>query len=240
MNETQPRSFSERWLAPSAGAAFVILAAVAFVLDNPGNLESQAEFWDHWRLNAVRIQWQVYVYALAGLPFIAFFALLAQRFSSAAPRSSYLGSMMVAAAATTFVLQLLWASTRLTVTRFMIDLRPGQQLEPGLGFLIDLGDSASTLTSLTAAILVAAVAAAVLRWDVLPKIFGIASLGLFVLLLINGFVQIRVEGDWRTLGDATFFLFLLWSLVAAALTALRPAAAEPQHEDDRTEGALAA
>ena len=72
--------------------------------------------------------------------------------------------------------------------------------------------------------------AGVLRSQILHAIYGIAGLGLLALLLVNGLLQVQQNGDWDTLGDATFFLFLIWLLAGALLIAIKAGGLRNSHD----------
>jgi hypothetical protein len=228
MQDTITRSAYEEWLAPVAGVAFVVLAAVAFLLDRgvTGAVDPE-QFVAHYTLNATAIQWQVYIYAIAGLPFIAYYANFAQRLQLAVPGLGYLGTMIVSGAVLTFGLQLLWSATRLVLTQ-EAEFGPN----PAFFDTVQLGNAASTLTSLTAVLIVVGVSAGVLRSRLLPPLYGFAGLILTGLLLVNGVLQVQSAGDWDGLGDATFFTFLLWAVVGAFLLRLAASAATLLPADD--------
>jgi hypothetical protein len=223
MNDSKGDRALSDWIAPAAGVAFAILATAAFLLHRSGDFGTSQEFWTDFYGHRTEIQWQVFVYAVSGIPFITFFALVAHRLNKSTRDAGYFGAMIMAGAATTFVLHLLWATTRLTVTQVLHELADDDFIPVGLGLIIDLGNAASTLTGLAAAILVFAIGVAVIRSRALNLIYGFVSIALLALLLANGLLQVRWGGDWDTLGDATFFLFLLWTLVGAYCMAASPA-----------------
>lgn len=182
---------------------FVVLAFVAFVLAlGPEENEDVGQYFAD---NATAVEWQAFLFGLAGFLFLWFFGTLAAATRPAHAAETRLPAIMVAAAGATVALFFIAVACTLTIAK----------LEGAAPFLFDFGAAAFAFSSFTAAALVGSSALALLRTAVLPLWVGYAGLSLMLLLWVNGGAQTLSDSD--LLGDITFVAFLLWTLVASAL-----------------------
>jgi hypothetical protein len=189
--------------AAATGIGFVVLAFVAFLLAlGPGDDE---EIGQYYADNATAVEWQAFLFGLAGFLFLWFFGTLAAAARPAHAAETRLPAIMVASAGATVGLYFVGVASTLTIAK----------LDGAAPFLFEFGSAAFALSSFSAAALIGSASLALLRTAVLPLWVGYSGLALMLLLWINGGAQTLSEAD--VLGDITFVAFLLWTLVASAL-----------------------
>ena len=189
--------------AAATGIGFVVLAIVAFALAlGPDDGDDVGRYFAD---NATAVEWQAFLFGLAGFLFLWFFGTLAAATRPAHAAETRLPAIMLASAGVTVGLYFVGVAATLTIAK----------LDGAAPFLFDFATVAFAFSSFSAAGLIGAASLALLRTAVLPLWVGYAGLALMLLLWINGGAQTLSEAD--LLGDITFFAFLLWTLVTSAL-----------------------
>ena len=202
----------ERWSALS-GAVFVFLAVLAYLVA-PGLPEindADVDVLEWFEDNRSRLRLQVFLFGLATVFFIGFFATLAGSLRRAAGTpGGRLPAVIVASAGASAGLFLVGTACFGALARLPSD---GQRA------LFELGNMVLAVNEFVALTLVAAASLAVLRTRLLPEWLAWAG-GVFVVLAL-------VDAAGRTIGDSAafgpggvfgvlvFLVFLAWTLAAS-------------------------
>jgi hypothetical protein len=190
-------------VAAATGIGFVAFALAAFLLAlGPGEDEEVGQYYAD---NATAVEWQAFLFGLAGFFLLWFFGTLAAATRPAHAAETRLPAIMLASAGVTVGLYFVGVASTLTIAK----------LEGAAPFLFDFGSAAFALSNFSAAALIGSASLALLRTAVLPLWVGYSGLALMLLLWINGGAQTLSDSD--VLADITFVVFLLWTLVASAL-----------------------
>jgi hypothetical protein len=204
----------ERW-STASGVVFVFLAVLAYLFAPglPQVNDSDAEVRDWFVDNQSRIRWQVFLFGLATIFFLWFFATLAGNLRRAAGTpAGRLPAIIVASAGASAGLYLVGTACFGALARMPSE---GQRA------LFELGNMVFAVNEFVALTLVAAVSLAVLRTRLLPDWLAWAG-GVFVVLAL-------VDAAGRTIGDSAafgpggvfgilvFLVFLAWTLAASLL-----------------------
>jgi hypothetical protein len=204
----------ERW-STASGVVFVVLAVLAYLFAPgvPQVNDSDAEVLDWFADNDSRIRWQVFLFGLATIFFLWFFATLAGQLRRAAGTpGGRLPAIIVASAGASAALFMAGTASFGTVARMAPDTDRT---------LFELGNMIFTVNEFVALTLVAAVSISVLRTGLLPDWLAWAG-GVFVVLAL-------LDAAGRTIGDSdafgpggvfgtlTFLVFLGWTLAASLL-----------------------
>ena len=211
--------------ARATGIAFVVLAAIAFLISGgPADDASGDEVIEYFRDNETQVEWQALFFGLASLFFLWFGGTVAsiirrgERLDSAGAEETAaigrLAAITVAAAAASTALYLTGVGASAALAK-----AAGEEGAPAA--LYHFADQAFALANFTAAAFVGAISLAIMRTRVLPDWVGWLGAALVALGLVNGVVEVFGETVGAgALGKITFFAFLVWvALVSALLSA---------------------
>lgn len=199
--------------AAATGIVFVVLAAIAFLLaPDPPKAHASIEEVSRWYFeNDSRVLWQTFLFGLAGIFFIWFYATVANRLRRAEnrPVGRLPAVIVVAAGAAAGLFWLAFAAfAALASNPVLINL-----------VLFELGSMAVTLTNFPAIALVAAISLGALRTRFLPD--WVAWTGAIAILI--GLVDVGGRtladsdefGPGAVFGTLAFAVFLLWTLAVS-------------------------
>jgi hypothetical protein len=204
----------EQW-STASGILFVFFAVLAYLFAPglPQVDDSDAEILDWFADHESRVRWQVFLFGLATIFFLWFFAMLAGRLRAAAGTpGGRLPAVIVASAGASAALYMVGTACFGAVASMPSD---------GARALFELGNMAFTVNEFVALTLVAAVSVAILRTRLLPEWLAWAG-GVFVVLAL-------VDAAGRTIGDSAafgpggvfgilaFLVFLAWTLATSIL-----------------------
>lgn len=196
-------------MALASGVIFVILALIAFVIAaGPDGGATDSEILSYFRDNDAALKWQALLFGLAGAFFLWFGGTLASvvRRAEGDP-AGRLPAIIVASVAASVAIYFVGMTAWLTLA------------ETGDGVaLFHLGESAFGLSGFPAAAFVLAGSLAILRTRILQEWVGWLGAVLTALLLVDGVVQALGDSSAvQTLGEITFFAFLVWVFIASGL-----------------------
>jgi hypothetical protein len=200
----------DRWVAAS-GIVFVFLAVLAYLVAPglPQVNESDVEVEEWFVDNESRMRWQVFLFGLATIFFLWFYATLARRLRSAHGQER-LPALIVASAGASAALYLVATACFGALARLPSD---GQRA------LFELGNMVFAVNEFVAVTLIAAASIAILRTRALPEWLAWAG-GVFVVLgLLDAAGRILADsgafGPGSVFGTLVFLVFLTWTLAAS-------------------------
>lgn len=200
----------ERWVTAS-GIVFVFLAVLAYLVAPglPQVNDSDAEVADWFVDNEDRVRWQVFLFGLATIFFLWFFATLAGRLRREGGQGR-LPAVIVASAGASAALYLLGTATFGALAQLPSD---GQRA------LFELGHMIFSVNEFVAVTLIAAASIAILRSGLVSEWLAWAG-GVFVVLgLLDAAGRILADsgafGAGSVLGTLAFLVFLAWTLAAS-------------------------
>jgi hypothetical protein len=214
-------------IATATGVAFVVLAIVAFLLTGgPDADASSEEVLAYFADDADAVQWQAFLFGLAGAFLLWFGGTIASALRRAeGDAAGRLPAIAVAGVASSVALYLLgigaWAALARTVGE-----------EGATRALYDLGQVAFGMSTFTAAVFIWALSTGIMRTRLLADWVGWFGALVTVVLLVDGaYETLRDSTGLSVLGTIAFLAFLAWVLIASVLLTLgvraRPAAAAP-------------
>jgi hypothetical protein len=198
-----------------AGGIFVLLAIVAFALDQGPDTSSARSILAHFADAGSAIQWQTLLYGAAGVALLFFASGVAARIQASDIRDGHaLAFLVVSASAALVLFQLAGQAAWFTLTRqSSADLRGGLQ-EAWLYH--DLADSFFIMGNFAAIGIVAAFSLASSR-GALPRWTGRLGWALLAVLVVNAVIQVLANSSGEVLGPMTGALFILWVAVVVVL-----------------------
>jgi hypothetical protein len=212
-------------IARATGIAFAVLAAIAFLISGgPADDASGDEVIRYFRDNETQVEWQAFVFGLAGLFFLWFGGTLAsiirrgERLDSAgAEETAAIGRLAAITVAATGASAALYFAG--IAASSALAKAAGEEGAPAA--LYHFADQAFALTNFTAAAFVGAVSLGIMRTRVLPDWVGWAGAALLALGVVNGAVELFGETVGAgALGKITFFAFLVWVALISVLLSM--------------------
>jgi hypothetical protein len=212
-----------RGAGAASGAAFSVLALIAFLLALGPDETTGLAILDYYVEHDAAVKWQAALFGISAVLFLWFFATLARtvRVAAAASTTAY-AAIMVAAAGAAVALYFVGVGCWLALANSFGDAPGIAGAEPfAIGDAVvfwSVSDAAFTLSNFPAAALLLAAALAFLETRLLPEWSAVAGAGVAVFLLVQGFFQVVSDADvLDALGIVAFLAFLAWVFLASAL-----------------------
>ena len=212
------------WLrvaSAAGGAAFAVLALIAFLLALGPDDTTGIGILDYYVKNDAAVKWQAMLFGVAAIGFFWFFGTFARNVRAADEARRY-GGVILASAAATAALYFVGITGWLALAYSYGDASSVAGADPSAfgdaAVLWNISDAAFTLSNFPAATLLLAAAFVILASPLLPAWSGVAAAVVGAFLIVQGAVQIIADADFLdTAGIVAFVAFIVWVFVVSVI-----------------------
>jgi hypothetical protein len=210
-----------RVASAASGAAFALLALIAFLLALGPDDTSGEGILRYYVENDAAVKWQAMLFGVSAIGFLWFFGTFVRNLGAADKARRYSG-VILASTGATGALYFVGISGWLALAYSFGDASGVAGAAPfafgDAAVMWNISDAAFTLSNFPAATLLLAAAFVILESPLLPAWSAVAAAVVGAFLIVQGAAQIVADADFLdTAGIVAFVAFVVWVFVVSVL-----------------------